>query len=77
MKRGATYLDTPTWINKNSNNDEKCFQYTATIASNHEEITRSSQRISTITPLIINVTGNECITLQKRMTGKSLRKIIH
>ena len=41
---GESYLDSPDWVktkkatlNPINKNDDKCFQYTVTIALNHEE----------------------------------------
>ena len=34
------------------NEDDKCFQYAATVAINHEEIKRDPQRVSKIKPFI-------------------------
>ena len=34
------------------NNDDKCFQYAATVALNHEEIRRNSQGISKRVPFM-------------------------
>ena len=52
----GSYVDSPDWIKKaaiNSiNNDDKCFQYAATIALNHEKIGENSQRLSKIKPFI-------------------------
>ena len=54
FKRGGSYIDSPDWIKKKKgiinpkNEDSKCFQYAATVASNHEEIKRDLQRISKI-----------------------------
>ena len=44
LKHGRSYVDSPEWIkNKKAtinpiNNDDKCFQYTASVTLNHEEI---------------------------------------
>ena len=51
LSRGGSYIDSPKWLkSKNAtinlkNNDDKCFQYALTIALNHEQIKKSSQRI--------------------------------
>ena len=52
---GGSYIDCPDWIkNKKSNNkshqnkDKKCFQYTVTVALNHEEVKKDPQRITKI-----------------------------
>ena len=54
LKRGGSYIDSLDWIkNKKAttnllNDDDKDFQYTATVALNHEEIGENLQRISNI-----------------------------
>ena len=51
FKRGGSYNDSPDWIKKKKapkNEDDKCFQYAATVALNHEEI----KRISKMKPFI-------------------------
>ena len=39
-------------INPISQKDNKCFQYTVTVALNHEEIGKSPERITKIKPFI-------------------------
>ena len=52
--RGGTYIDSPKWLkDKKStinpkNNDDKCFQYTVTLALNVDNINKHPQRISKI-----------------------------
>ena len=41
------------------NNDDKCFQYAATVKLNHEKIGKSPQRLSKIKSFIKNITGKE------------------
>ena len=58
LSRGKSYIDSPKWLkNKKAtinpkNNDDKCFQYTLTVALNHEQIKKNPQRISKIKPFI-------------------------
>ena len=58
LSRGASYIDFPKWLkNKKTtinlkNNDEKCFQYTLTVALNYENIKINRERISEIKPFI-------------------------
>ena len=56
LNRGGSYVDSPDWITKkkktitNSINkkDNKCFQYTVTVALNHGEIGKHAEKISKI-----------------------------
>ena len=58
FKRGGWYIDLPDWIkNKKAtknqkNQDNKCFQYAATVALNYDEIKYRPERISCIKPYI-------------------------
>ena len=58
LNRGGSYIDSPKWLkDKRSkinpkNNDDKCFQYTATLALNLDKIKKDPQRISKIKPFI-------------------------
>ena len=51
LKCVGWYIDSPDWMkNKKAtinpiSDDDKCFQYTAKVALNHEEIGKNSQRI--------------------------------
>ena len=51
LRKGGSYIDSPKWLkNKKAtinpkNNDDKCFQYAITVALNHEQIKKDSQRI--------------------------------
>ena len=56
--RGGSYIDSPDWIKKKKattnpkNTDNKCFQYTVTVALNYEEIESHPERVSNIKPFI-------------------------
>ena len=58
INRGGSYIDSPKWLkHKNSainpkNNDDKCFQYTVTLALNLDKIKKDPQRVSKIKPFI-------------------------
>ena len=80
FKCGGSFIDSLDWIkNKKAtinlkNEDDKCFQYAATVALNHEEIKWNPERVSTIKPFIskydwegINYpsTINDCKKVQK------------
>ena len=57
LKRGKSYIKSPEWIlNKratvNPKNKDKCFQYSITVALNHQNIEKHPERISNIKPFI-------------------------
>ena len=58
MNRGGSYTDSLKWLkNKKvtinpTNNDDKCFQYVATVALNYQNIKNNSEIISKIKPFI-------------------------
>ena len=58
LKRGKSYKKSPEWIlNKRAtinpkNKGNKCFQYSITVALNHQEIENNPERISNIKPFI-------------------------
>ena len=57
LKRGKSYIKSPEWvINKratiNPKNKDKCFQYSITVALNHQNIENHPERISNIKPFI-------------------------
>ena len=59
LKRGKSYIKSPEWIlNKratiNPKNKDKCFQYSITVALNHQKIGNNAERISNIKPFIDN-----------------------
>ena len=64
ISKGGSYIESPKWfkdkkccINQNSN-DNKCFQYAATLALNIKSINKHHQRISKIKPFIDNYNWN-------------------
>ena len=58
LKKGKSYIKSPEWIlNKRAtinpkNKDNKCFQYSITVALNHQNIENHPERISNIKPFI-------------------------
>ena len=58
INRGGSYIDSPKWLkDKKStinpkNNDDKCFQYAATLALNLDKIKKDPQRVSKFKPFI-------------------------
>ena len=58
LNRDGSYIDSPKLLkNKKAtinpkNNNDKCFQYTITVALNHEQIKSHPERISNIKPFI-------------------------
>ena len=65
ISKGESYIESPKWlkdkkctINK-KNNDNKCFQYAATLALNINSIDKHHQRITKIKPFIDNYNWND------------------
>ena len=60
FRHGVSYIDSLDWIKQKSvsinpkNDDDKCFQYAATIALNFGENKNNRQRVSKIKPFIDN-----------------------
>ena len=58
FERGGSYIDSPDWIKtkkptiNKKNEDDKFFQYTATVALNYEQNKWNPKRISNIKPFI-------------------------
>ena len=64
ISKGGSYIESPKWpkdkkcIANKKNNDNKCFQYVATLALNFNNIDRNSQRVPKIKPFIDNYNWN-------------------
>ena len=64
-RKGGSYIESPKWLKdkkctvNQKNNDNKCFQYATTLASNHDKINKHPQRISRIKPFIENYNWND------------------
>ena len=60
ISKGGSYIESPKWLKdkkctiNQKNNDNKCFQYAATLALNINSIDKHHQRITKITPFIDN-----------------------
>ena len=59
LNRGGSHIDSSEWlknkratINPQNEKDDKCFQYTLTVALNYEQIKSYPERISKIKPFI-------------------------
>ena len=58
IKRGKSYIKSPEWVINNratinpQNKDNKCFQYSITVALNHQNIENHPERISNIKPFV-------------------------
>ena len=65
ISKGGSYIESPKWLKdkkccvNQKNNDNKCFQYAATLALNFNNIDRDPQRISKIKPFINNYKWND------------------
>ena len=57
LKRSGSYIETPDWIKKKKatinveNDDDKCFQYSITVALNYDEIEKH-QRVNKVKPFV-------------------------
>ena len=78
LKRGGSYVDSSKWQkNKKAtinpkNNDDKCFQYALTVASNIKTSKTIQREYQKLVPLLISVTGKKEIFQHTKKTGKSL-----
>ena len=70
---GGSYTDSPDWIknwkailNPTNKKDNKCFQYAVTVALNHEEIRKDSERIRKIKLFEIKYKWEEINFLSER-----------
>ena len=69
LKRGQSYMKSPEWvINKRAtinpkNKDKKCFQYSTTVALNHQKIENHPERIPNIEPFIDQYNWESIYTL--------------
>ena len=65
ISKGGSYIESPKWLKdkkctiNQKNNDNKCFQYAATLALNFNNIDKHPQRISKIKHFIDNYTWND------------------
>ena len=64
ISKDGSYIESPKWLKdkkcaiNQKNNDNKCFQYAATLALNFNNIDKNHQRISKIKPYIDNYNRN-------------------
>ena len=65
ISKGGSYIDSSKWLKdkkstvNQKNNDNKCFQYAATLVLNFNKIDKNPQRISRIKPFIENYNWND------------------
>ena len=65
ISKGGSYVESPKWLKdkkcciNQKINDNKCFQYAATLALNIDSINKHHQRISKIKPFIDNYNWND------------------
>ena len=83
LSRGGSYIDPPKWLkNKKTtinpkNKDDKCFQYTLTVALNYEQIKDHPERISKIKPFIDKYNWKEMDFLSHSKGWKKLSQTIN
>ena len=62
---GGLYIDSKDWIKQKKaiinprNTDNKCFQYSTTVALNYEEIESNSENVSNNKPFKNNIIGKK------------------
>ena len=65
ISKGGSYIESPKWLKdkkcciNQKNNDNKCFQYAATLALNINSIDKYHQRITKVKPFIYNYNWND------------------
>ena len=65
ISKGGSSIESPKWLKNKKccinqkNNDNKCFQYAATLALNIDSINKHHQRISKVKPFIDNYNWND------------------
>ena len=65
VSKGGSYIESPKWLKdkkctiNQKNNDNKCFQYAATLALNINSIDKHPQRVSKMKPFIDNYNWND------------------
>ena len=81
LKRDGSNIDSSDWIkNKNATinsiykKDNKCFQYAATVALNHEEVKTNLKRLSKIKLFINKYYSEEIYYLSEKDNWKNFRK---
>ena len=63
LKRGKSYIKSPEWIlNKRAtinpkNKDNKCFQYSITVALNHQTLKTIQKEYQILNPLLFSIIG--------------------
>ena len=79
--RGGSYIDFPDWIkNKKSTinpitkKDNKCFQYTITVALNPEKIKENAEKITKIKHFISNYNWEEINYLSEKDDWNNFEK---
>ena len=81
LKRDGSNIDSSDWLkNKNATinsiykKDNKCFQYAATVALNHEEVKTNLKRLSKIKLFINKYYSEEIYYLSEKDNWKNFRK---
>ena len=63
LRRGRSYIKSPEWVlNKRAtinpkNKDNKCFQYSITVALNHQTLKTIQKEYQILNPLLISIIG--------------------
>ena len=72
LKRGKSYIKSPKWvvnkratINPKNSSDNKCFQYSISVALNRQKIESHPERLSILNLLLMSIIGKAYIFLLK------------
>ena len=72
LKRGKSYIKSPKWvvnkratINPKNSSDNKCFQYSISVAFNRQKIESHPERLSILNLLLMSIIGKAYIFLLK------------
>ena len=82
ISKGGSYIESPKWLKdkkcciNQKNNDNKCFQYAATLSLNINSIDKHHQTSSKLNLLLIITNGMILIFLRLKKIGINLKLII-
>ena len=79
LERLGSYIESPDWIKRKkttiyveNDDDDKCFQYSMTVALNYDEIKKHYQRVNKVKPFVNKYDWSETNFHLMLVIGKSL-----